>query len=132
MKAKFELKGLDAYLADLAQAEKDIDAIITEVLEEARPVAEERMREILRNTSEQWTGATAETLYTTPVQKDGNFIYFELGANTGSDPSALYKEYGRIRQKAEPFLRPSLTALRHNGIKRMLKAVFERMGMATK
>jgi HK97 gp10 family phage protein len=132
MKATFVLKGLDAYLEDLAQAGQDIDAIVTGVLDEARPVAEARMHEILRSTSEQWTGATAETIYTTPVQKDGNFIYFELGANTGDDPSAQYKEYGRIRQKAEPFLRPSLTELRRVGIKKMLKQVFERMGMQTK
>lgn len=131
MKATFELKGLDAYLEDLAKAGQDIDQVVTDVLDEARPVAEARMREILRSTSEEWTGATAETLYTTPVQRDGNFIYFELGANTGSDPSAQYKEYGRIRQKAEPFLRPSLTELRRSGIKRMLKAVFERMGIPT-
>ncbi len=132
MKATFEIKGLDNYLADLAQAEKDIDAIVTEVLDTARPVAEARMREILEQTSEEWTGATAKTLYTTPVQKDGNFIFFEMGANTGSDPSAQYKEYGRIRQKAEPFLRPSLTELRRSGIKKMLKQVFERLGMDTK
>lgn len=129
MKATFEIKGLDAYLADLADANQDIDKVVTEVLDEARPVAQARMEEILRSTSEQWTGETAKTLFTSPVQQDGNFIYFELGANTGTDPSALFKEYGRIRQKAEPFVRPSLTELRRSGIKKMLKAVFERMGL---
>ncbi len=132
MKATFTIKGLDTWLEDLAKAGQDVDQVVTDVLEEARPVAEERMRTILHNTSEQWTGETAKTLYTTPVQKDGNFIFFEMGANTGDDPSAQYKEYGRIRQKAEPFLRPSLTELRRSGIKKMLKAVFERMGMETK
>ena len=132
MKATFQIRGLDAWLEDLAKAGQDVDQVVTEVLDEARPVAEERMREILHSTSEEWTGATAETIYTSAVQKDGNFIYFEMGANTGSDPSAQYKEYGRIRQKAEPFLRPSLTELRRSGIKKMLKAVFERMGMETK
>jgi len=129
MKATFEIKGLDKYLEDLAKAEQDIDHVVTEVLEEARPVAQERMEQILHSTSDQWTGETAATLYTTPVQKDGNFIYFEMGANTGSDPSAQYKEYGRIRQKAEPFLRPSLTELRRSGIKKMLQQVLERMGI---
>lgn len=131
MKSTFEIKGLDKYLQDLADAQADIDKVVTEVLDEARPVAQERMEQILHSTSEQWTGATAETIFTTPVQQDGNFIYFELGANTGSDPSAQYKEYGRIRQKAEPFLRPSLTELRRSGIRQMLKAVFERMGIET-
>jgi hypothetical protein len=132
MKAKFELKGLSVYLEDLNAAGHDIDQIVTDVLNEAAPIAKARMETILRSTSEQWTGATAASLYVTPAQRDGNFIFFEMGADVSTEPAGIYKEYGRIRQKAEPFLRPALTELRHSGIKRMLKAVFVKLGMKTK
>lgn len=130
-KATFELKGLDTMLEDIARAGEDVDKVVHEVLNEAAPVARDRMEEILRSTSEEWTGATAETLFAGPVQQDGNYIFFELGANVKQDEAGLHKEYGTTRQAAEPFLRPALTELRRTGIKRMLKAVFERMGIAT-
>lgn len=132
MKGVFELKGLDALLEDVAQAGEDVDQVVHDVLSEAAPVARDRMEEILRNTSEEWTGDTAKTLFAGPVQQDGNYIFFELGADIGKDAAGLNKEYGNSRQIAEPFLRPSLTELRRSGIKKMLQAVFERMGIATK
>jgi len=131
MKGSFELKGLDAYLEEIARAGEDVDQVVTDVLNEAAPVAKDRMEEILRRTSEEWTGATADSLFAGPVQRDGNYIFFELGANVKNDEAGLYKEYGNSRQVAEPFLRPALTELRRSGIKKMLKAVFERMGLQT-
>lgn len=132
MKASFELKGLDALLEDLNAAGHDVDQAVTEVLTEAAPIAKDRMEQILRQTSEQWTGETAASLFATEVQKDGNYIFFEMGADVRSEQAGLYKEFGRTRQKAEPFLRPALTELRRVGIKKMLKDVFERLGVATK
>lgn len=131
MKSSFALKGLDQYLEDLAQAGADIDSVVTGVLNEAAPIARDRMETILRNTSEEWTGATAATLFSGPVEQDGNYIFFELGAHVDIDEAGFYKEYGRGGQAAEPFLRPALTELRRTGIKRMLKAVFDRMGIKT-
>jgi len=131
MKGSFQLKGLDAFLEDLANAGEDVDQVVTDVLNEAAPIARDRMETILRGTSETWTGATAATLFAGPVEQDGNYIFFELGAHVGTDEAGLYKEYGRGGQAAEPFLRPALTELRRTGIKRMLKAVFDRMGIKT-
>lgn len=130
MKASMTLN-LAPYLEDLAQAGQDVDKIITEVLTEAAPQAKADMETELRKTSEQYTGATAETLFATDVQRDGNFIYFEMGADTTKDPAGLYKEFGRIRQNAEPFFRPVLTKIRKSGIKNMLKEIFEKLGIET-
>lgn len=131
MKGVFELKGLDALLEDFAKAGADIDRVVTDVLNEAAPIAKDRMEAILRSTSEEWSGATAGTLFAGPVQRDGNYIFFELGADVAKDEAGLYKEYGNSRQVAEPFLRPALTELRRSGIKQMLKAVFDSMGIQT-
>jgi len=130
-KATFVLKGLDAMLEDFAKAGEDVDKVVIEVLGEAAPVAEAELHANLRKTSETWTGAADKTIFTSSVQQDGNYIFFELGADVSKDPAALYKEYGTARQQAEPFLRPVFTKLRQSGIKRMLKAVFDRMGIKT-
>jgi phage protein, HK97 gp10 family len=127
----FEIKGLDKYLEDLAAAEKDVDQVVSDVLTEAAPIAEKTMRDELHKTSETWTGAAAATLFSSSVQRDGNYIFIELGANTGKDPAALYKEYGTARQAAEPFLRISFRWLRKNKLKAMMKEVMERFGLPT-
>ena len=118
-------------LEDFARAGEDVDQVVRDVLSEAAPIARDRMEENLRRTSEEWTGATAATLFATEPQQDGNYIFFELGVDVQKDEAGLHKEFGTARQAAEPFLRPSLTELRRTGIKRMLKAVFERMGIKT-
>lgn len=131
VRSSFEIKGLDAYLETLVNAEKDVDVVVADVLTEAKPIIEKKMHANLRRTSEQWTGATAETLYVRDVQREGNYIFLEAGADTGKDPSGFYKEFGTARQAAEPFMRPSFTELRRTGLKRMMKQVLERFGLKT-
>jgi len=115
----------------LVQAEKDVDQAVAAVLETARPEAEGKMHERLRQTSETWTGETAATIQVTEPQRDGNYTFIELKAGGPDTPSAFYKEFGRARQAAEPFLRPALIDLRRTGLKRMMKQVLERFGLAT-
>lgn len=131
MKGSFQLKGLDAFLEDIANAGEDVDQVVRDVLTDAAPIARDRMEAILRGTSEEWTGATAQTLFAGPVEQDGNYIYFELGAHVAEDEAGIHKEYGNSRQAAEPFLRPALTELRRAGIKKMLQDVFARMSIKT-
>lgn len=131
-KGTFTLKGLDAYLEEIVKAGKDIDKVAAQVLNEARPIAERELHTNLRKTSETWTGAADKTIFAAPVQQDGNYIFFELGADVSQDPAGIYKEFGTTRQAAEPFVRPAFTKLRQSGIKRMLKQLMERMGIPTK
>jgi len=121
----------DDYLEQLVKAEKDVDQVVAVLLEENRDYFGGLMYHYLWATSEQWTGATAKTLFVNPVQRDGNFIFIELGANTQDDPAALYKEYGRPRQAAEPFLRPTLIFLRRKELRRLMGLVLEKMGLPT-
>lgn len=131
VRGSFTIKGLDGYLEDLAQAGKDVDQIVSELLTEAAPIAEELMHENLRRTSETWTGATEETLFSSNVQKDGNYSFIEIGADSTRDFASWAKEYGTVRQVAEPFLRPAFTKLRHHELRMMLKAILERFGLPT-
>ena len=130
-RGSFEIKGLDKYLEDLARAGQDVDKVVTDVLTEAAPIAEQELHDNLRKTSETWTGAAAKTIFTSEVQQDGNYIFIELGADTGQDPAGLYKEYGTARQAAEPFIRPAFKKLRRTKLKQMLKAVLEKFGIPT-
>ena len=86
------------------------------------------MEALLKASSETWTGATEQTLFSRQPEQDGNFIYIQFGADTSKDPAALYKEYGTARQAAEPFLRPTLAKFKRE-IRAMLKKTAVRMGL---
>lgn len=120
---------LGPMLEALAKAEKDVDQAVIEVLESTKINGLSLMTKYLYESSEAWTGATARTLYAEGVFRDGNYIFIVLGAHTDKDPSALYKEYGRPNQAAEPFLRPTLQYYRRGGLKPMMEAVLEELGV---
>jgi len=120
---------LDDYLEQLAQAGEDVDDVVTDLLDENSNEIGGLLFHNLRRTSETWTGATAKTLFVDPVKRDGNYIFVELGAKTGIDPAAWYKEYGTPRQAAEPFLRPTLVFLRRKHLRAMMERVLERYGV---
>jgi hypothetical protein len=121
---------LGPLLEALATAGQDVDQAVTEVLEDMKINALTWMTRQLYETSETWTGATAKTLYAEGPFRDGNYIYIELGAHTDKDPSALYKEYGKPTQPAEPFLRPTLLYYKRGGLKQPMEAVLERLGVS--
>lgn len=120
---------IDDYLEQLVQAEKDIDQVVFALLDENTGYFGGLMYHYLRSTSEQWTGATAKTLFVSPVQQDGNFIFVEMGADTTKDPAGWYKEFGRPNQAAEPFLRTTLADLRRKQMRVLMGQVMERMGL---
>lgn len=128
-KGSFQIKGLDAYLEAFVQAGQDVNAVVEDLLTEAAPIAERELHDNLRRTSEQWTGAAAETIFATAPQRDGNYLFIEIGADTSKDPAGFYKEYGTARQAAEPFIRPAFTKLRRSALKQMLKRAAEAFGL---
>lgn len=129
VRSSFEIKGLADYLETLQQGGQSVDQAVADVLATAGPIAEQRLEENLRRTSETWTGSAAETIFSTPVQKDGNFFFVEVGVDASKDPAGVYKELGTARQAAEPFIRPAFRRLRQNEIKTMMKAVLQRLGL---
>ena len=120
---------LSPLLEALAAAEQDVDDVVEEVLEKNKYNAVMLLYKNLRETSEKWTGATAETLFFEGPERDGNYIFIEIGAHTDVDPAAWYKEFGRPNQAAEPFLRPTLAYYRKGGLKQSMLAVLERLGV---
>lgn len=128
VRGRMELN-LAPYLDALAAAEQDVDDAVEEVLELNKYNAVMFMYKTLRASSEQWTNATAKTLFVEGPERDGNFIFIELGAETAVDPAAWYKEYGRPNQAAEPFLRPVLAYYRKGGLKQTMLAVLEKLGV---
>jgi hypothetical protein len=131
MKARWNVKGLDEYLEQLVAAEKDVDKVVSDVLNETSQYALGTLLHFLYASSETWTGSTAKTLFATPVQIDGNYIYIEIGADVKQDPAGWYKEFGRPSQAAEPFLRPTLQLYRNKELKRLMGKVLEQMGLPT-
>jgi hypothetical protein len=117
------------YLEALVQAEQDVDQVAEDVLATNKYNAVMLLYQNLRKTSETWTNATAKTLFVEGPERDGNYIFIEIGAHTDVDPSAWYKEFGRPNQAAEPFLRPTLAYYRRGGLKQFMQAVLERYGL---
>lgn len=117
------------YLEALVKAEKDVDQVVEDVLDQNKFNAAMLMYKNLQETSESWTGATAKTLFVEDAKRDGNYIYIELGAHTEVDPAGWYKEFGTPRQAAEPFLRPTLLYYRKGGLKQAMQAVLEKYGL---
>ena len=122
---------LDPYLETLSKAGRDVDKIVVEMLQGYQYTVYGFLYDTLRASSEQWTGATARTLFVDGPKQEGNYIYLELGAHTDQDPSAFYKEYGRPNQAAEPFLRPVLIYYRRGGLRGWMEAFFEKNGLST-
>ena len=120
---------LGPYFEALAAAQQDVDEIAVDMLEQNKYSVFHLLYETLRNTSEEWTGATAKTLFIDGPLYDGNFIYLELGAHTSQDPAAWYKEFGRPKQAAEPFLRPTLLYYRRGGLKQWMEMILEKYGL---
>lgn len=118
------------FLEDLAAAGADIDQVVQEVLSGLQEPVKDEMRGNLKKTSETWTGAAESTLFADPVAQEGNYSFIKFGADTSSDPAALYKEYGTARQAAEPFFRPTMVWARKQ-VCEALKDVMQRMGLGT-
>lgn len=129
MKSSFTMKGLDGYLEAFVNAGHDVDQVVADVLKEAAPIAEAELVSQLRKTSDTWTGETAASIASSDVKKEGNFFFIELTAGGPDAPGAIYKEFGRARQAAEPFLRPAFRKLRQSKLKAMLKQVADSFGL---
>ncbi|MBI5933258.1 MAG: hypothetical protein HY867_06085 [Chloroflexi bacterium] len=121
---------LGLMLDALAAAGEDVDAAVVETLTWYQPNILSLLYRNLRSTSETWTGASGRTLFCNGPLRDGNFIYLELGADTSEDPAPFYKEYGRPKQKAEAFLRPTMQYYRTGGLKEAMARILERLGVA--
>ena len=115
--------GLDEYLAALQQINVDIDEAARAAVAEAAPLAE---TEIARMAMEHLlTGATADSIYMTPVQSEGSFHFVEVGARTDGESAALYDEFGTVWMEPRPFFRKGINNIRHrwrNSIKATLKS----------
>ena len=117
-------------MEQLAEAGENVDDAVTELLGETQPFIKDEMVRILKQTSEAYTGETASTIQVSGVQQEGNYLFVEATVGGSDAPQAFYKEYGRTRQAAEPFVRPTFRGHRlKNKLKEGMKAIMSRMGL---
>jgi hypothetical protein len=130
MKGKMSFKGLNTWMEDLVAAGHNVDQAVTELLQDEEPYLENELRDNLRRTSEQWTGETGATINVSGVKKEGNTVFIEATAGGSEAPQAHYKEFGRTRQVAEPFFRPTFRGhLLKNRLKAGMKNIMQRFGL---
>jgi HK97 gp10 family phage protein len=121
----FTLSALEDYLEKIQAAGNDVDAACAEALEEAAPIVTDNMHELLKASSETWTGETDATIEQAPAKREGNYVFVKITAAGKDAVQGFYKEFGTARQAAEPFFRPGITKSRHrwrNKLKEILKA----------
>ncbi len=129
-KATMTFKGLEAWMEQLAESDKNIDDAVTELLGETQPFIENEMISQLKKTSELYTGETASTIQVSGVQQEGNYLFVEASVGGSEAPQATYKEYGTTRQAAEPFVRPTFRGHRlKNKLKEGMKTIMQKMGL---
>jgi HK97 gp10 family phage protein len=130
MKAALGVTGLNEWLEQLATAGEDVDEVVGEVLEDAAPLVESELVRNLQRTSEEYTGETAATIEVSDLQKDGNYVFIEATAGGAAAPQAFWKEFGRTRQAAEPFFRPTFKGhILKNKIKATMQVILQRYGL---
>lgn len=130
MRGELTFKGLEDWMEQLAEAGKNVDDTVTELLGETQLFIAEELTGQLKKTSETWTGETAASIDVSGVQQEGNYLFVEATAGGSDAPGAIYKEYGNQRQAAEPFFRPTFRSHRlKNKLKEGMKAIMQRFGL---
>jgi HK97 gp10 family phage protein len=127
--ARFELKGLDEYLARVQTAGNNVDDAVAEAVKEsAKPI----LKDI-----EEWankhklTGATEKGVDLSDVQKEGNQTFVDVGINTEKSPGAwhaVFVEYGTPTQAADPGIRKAFSDNKSK-VKKIQKEVLAREGI---
>lgn len=126
-KGQLSLKGLEAYLEDLAQAGKDVDAAAQKALLAGGEVLAAEMRVLVRKD----THHLEQTIGVSDPQQDGNFSYVNVGVITDDAETAIYgnvNEYGSSSVEAQPYVRPPFRSKKAAAMKAM-KASLESDGM---
>lgn len=125
---QFEVKGIEEYLKRIEQAGKNIeDAVMQAIPASAQPI---------QNDINAWVGKHRETgavqagVIPIEVQKDGNYIYVEIGI-TGDNESwhAVFNEYGSPKNRpADPGIRTAFEA-NLSKVKKIQRDTLKAMGV---
>jgi HK97 gp10 family phage protein len=121
-KGKLELKGLSAYLEDLAAAGKDVDAAAARALEAgAEPILDEMKTLVPKDTRN-----LERHLKIEGPRQDGNFVYVDVGIIDADENTAIYgnvQEYGSSSNQAQPYIRPALKSRKAAAMKAMKESL---------
>lgn len=104
---KVDTKGLTQLIEQLALAGQDVDAAIERALTAGGEVAKAGMIERVPKD----THNLEKHIDVTPVKRDGNFSYVEVGVLSPDADTARYgnaQEYGTSSMPATPYLRPTM------------------------
>jgi HK97 gp10 family phage protein len=110
VRVKMELKGLEEYLEQLVQVEKDVDAVAANALKAGGDVLLKGMqRRVPKDTHN-----LEQNLKCTEPVRDGNYTFVEVGLSKDTDAeTARYgtaQEYGTSSMEAQAYIRPTVDA----------------------
>lgn len=133
-KVRFQITGLEQYLENLKKAGANIDEVVAEAIQESAKPIEADIKKWAEKHKR--TGAVLRGVWTTPLKRDGDKFFVEVGisGNEMDDElkseawHAVFLEYGTPKMKADPGIGP---AFRNNKtkIKTIQKRILERGGV---
>jgi len=127
IKGTFKLTGLDEYLERVQQAGNDIVAVAAEAVEESvKPVHAEIKAWAQKHKD---TGAVLGGVIEPIAKIEGNYITAEAGiSGTGGSWEAVFVEYGKPGQSADPGIRPAFEKAKTN-VPKIQKEVLKKRGV---
>lgn len=129
MKVRMQLSGLEEYLENLKRAGANIDEVVSEAIyESAKPIEAD-----IRAWAEKHkrTGAVLEGVELTPVQREGDRLFVEVGVSTEKNPHAwhaAFVEYGTPKMKADPGIWPAFNKNKAK-VRRIQREILQRGGV---
>lgn len=128
-KINFEVEGLEEYLKQIQKMGKDIDdAVEKAIMKSAEPVYEDAKAWAEKHKR---TGASLEGMEMTKPEREGNFIFTEIGTNSKKSKGAwhiVFVEYGTPWYKPDPGMSRAFNKNKKK-IKQIQRDVLKREGM---
>jgi HK97 gp10 family phage protein len=131
----FKLSGIDEYLKKIEAMGRNVDEAVNEAIKEsARPIQNEiTYWAAMHSNPEFTTGAVLKGSVASPVQRDGNFIYVDVGIDTSKSINswhAVFIEYGSPTQSPDPGIRRAFESYK-NDVKKIQRKVLKKWGVPT-
>lgn len=128
-KGQLSLRGLEAYLEELARAGQDVDAAVKRAIQAgAQPIVEQMLQDVPVGDPkvDPHPGNLKKHITIDGPHQEGNFVYVDVGVINPDDETAIYgnvQEYGSPSNRAQPYIRPALKSKRSAAMSAMKESL---------
>ena len=128
-KVSFRVTGLEEYLEKIHKTGGNMDKLVVDAIEaSAQPIANDIRKWAKKHKR---TGAALEGVDISPIKRDGDQIFVEVGINAKKNKNAwhiVFVEYGTPRKAADPGIRPAFQKNKTK-VKNIQKEILQKGGV---